>query len=64
MPIPLPPLAKAALEAVLPFHRPGPWEQEQPNAWYNRTQTTEATTANLCLTARKALSESGDERYE
>ena len=44
-----------ALEAVLLFHSSSPWDEDKERAWEVFTGTTEATTRNLCDTARKAL---------
>jgi hypothetical protein len=44
-----------ALEAVLLFHDGAEWDSEKRCAWYNRTQSVEATTKALCDTARAAI---------
>lgn len=44
-----------ALEAVLLFYSASPWTEAKRTQWWNLTQTNEATTRNLCDTARYAL---------
>jgi hypothetical protein len=44
-----------ALKATLLFHSASPWTPAQHTEWFNLTQTTEATTRNLCDAVRCAL---------
>ena len=44
-----------ALEAVLLFHSASPWDEAKKTAWWNCTQSNEATTRVLCDTVRLAL---------
>lgn len=47
--------AEEALKAFLLFYLASPWDEAKRTQWWNATQTSEATTRNLCDTARYAL---------
>lgn len=46
---------REVVEAVLLFHSASPWTEAKKVEWWNKTQTIEATTRNLCDAARLRL---------
>lgn len=53
-----------AAKAVLLFHSSGEWTEQKKLEWFLLTQTSEATTKNLCDTIRKALNAEPNHHHE